>query len=208
MNQSCRSLAIACLVAASILPFAACGDDETSPAGGAQSGGGGAGAGAGAAGGGDAYAALYDCEEVDFAGGPLQGPGFDATMGGFIDEPEASYVVATTQIYVADAQIEGFLAAFGPVNAELASTEGLVAHAVGTDSTCGVNRTMSVWTSEQAMFAFVGSGAHALAMSQTNEVSLTGRVTHFTATAAEVEALDWEVVRAKLAAVEPSPVYD
>ena len=44
-------------------------------------------------------------------------------------------------------------------------------------------------------------------MGLTTELSLTGKVTHWDATPAEIEALDWDAARAKLAEVEPSPIY-
>jgi hypothetical protein len=49
--------------------------------------------------------------------------------------------------------------------------------------------------------------AHARAMAATTELSFTGRVTHWSATAAEANAYTWEVARAKIADVEPSAVY-
>jgi hypothetical protein len=45
-------------------------------------------------------------------------------------------------------------------------------------------------------------------MSRTTEVSLSGRVTHWEATVEELEQLDYDVARAKLESVEPSPLYD
>jgi hypothetical protein len=41
----------------------------------------------------------------------------------------------------------------------------------------------------------------------TTDVSFTGRVTHWTATADEANAYTWDVARAKIADVAPSAVY-
>lgn len=189
-----------------VMVLVGCGDSTSDGGGGAGQGGAAQGGG-----GGDSAAleALYACEELGFAEfRPLTGREFDLAQGGFLVDPaQTSYVVHTTQIYVSAEQQGDFLAVFGDVAVQLADTEGLVAWAVSGDEACGVNRTLGVWESEQAMYAFVGSGAHATAMGLTTELSLTGKVTHWEATADEVEALDWDVARAKLAEVEPSPIY-
>lgn len=183
-----------------------CGEPDSQGEGGrvAGEGGGGAGVGGGVGGdpGEDPYAPLYACEEVGFAEqAPLSGPGYDAETG-FVGTPQSSYVVHTTQIYIRpDKQGEFFLAA-GKVANQLATTEGLVAFAVGTDDGCGVARTMGVWTSEEALYAFVGSGAHADAMAKTADLSFTGRTTHWDATPEDVQSLTWDVARAKLDAVD------
>jgi heme-degrading monooxygenase HmoA len=190
-----------------VLALVGCGDSASDGGGGAGQGG----AAQSGCGGSDSAAleALYACEELGFTEfRPLTGSEFDLAQGGFLVDPaQTSYVVHTTQIYVSAEKQGDFLAAFGDVAAQLAETEGLVAWAVSGDEACGVNRTLGIWESEQAMYAFVGSGAHATAMGLTTELSLTGKVTNWEATAGEVEALDWDVARTKLAEVEPSPIY-
>lgn len=186
-----------------------CGDDTSGGGGSAQ--GGEAAVGGEAATGGGGAAALdphYACVEANLIEArKLSGPGFDAEQGGFLGATSASYVVSTTQIYVPKEKQGPFLGLATAVSTQLEATDGLVAYALGYDSGCEVNRTLSVWESEEKMYAFVGSDAHLEAMSQTTDVSVTGRVTHWTATAEEVEALDWDVARAKLDLVEPSNVY-
>lgn len=186
-----------------------CGDDTSDSGGGAQ--GGATSEGGAAATGGGGAAALdprYACVETNLIEArKLSGPGFDATQGGFLGATSASYVVSTTQIYVPKAKQGPFLGLVTDVGTQLEATDGLVAYALGYDAGCEVNRTLSVWESEEKMYAFVGSDAHLEAMSQTTEVSVTGRVTHWTATPEEVEALDWDVARAKIAEVDASNLY-
>lgn len=189
---------------ATALVLSACGDDSSSSGGGAA---GGAGEG-GSGGAGDPYAAMYACEETNFAEAqPLSGPGYDAETG-FVGEPQATYIASTTQIYVAPEKQKAFLDASIDVIGQLADTPGLVAFSVGGDTECQVNRTMSIWESEDAMYAFVTSGAHAVAMGQLTELSLTGKTTHWTTTPEEIEAQTWDTVRAKLAEEDPSELYD
>ncbi len=189
---------------------AACGDEGSSSG---EGGGGGAAngvtSGAGGQGGdpGDPYAHLYDCEEVAFSEGrPLSGPGYDPETG-LTGAPQASYVLHATQIYVKPEQQDAFFAAVGKVLVQLGQSEGLVAYGLATDDGCGVARTMGVWTSEEAMYAFVASGAHLEAMQRTAELSYTGKTTQWTGSADDVVALTWDVARAKLDAVDSFGAY-
>jgi hypothetical protein len=204
-----------CVAALAMAATAACGDDTSSATGAGNAGGGSQTGSSQAGGGGQAGSgvdvdALYACEETNLqVPRPLSGPSFDAEQGGFLSEPtQTTYVVHTTQIYVPAEKQSAFNQLFGPIVGQLGATEGLVAWTVAYDETCGVNRTLGVWESEAAMYEFVATGAHATAMSQTTEVSLSGRVTHWEATVDEVEQLEWSVARAKLEQVEPSPIYD
>lgn len=151
-------------------------------------------------------AALLACESDDFVvGRPLTGPGLDEN--GFVGEPLASYVVHTTQIVYHPEKEADFLQQSGAVMAQLASTEGIVAYGVALDPTCGDARTLGVWESEEAMYAFAGSGEHVRAMARTHELSAAGRVLHWTASPDEVRALDWDAVKARLRAEPISPLY-
>lgn len=190
-----------------------CGSDGDPATGGSGGSGGGGGATGGAttggSGGGDPHAELYTCAEDNFQiGRPLSGTGFDAAQGGLINPTQATYVVSTTQIYISKEQSSDFYDNVGAVIGQLTETPGLIALGLATDDTCGVNRTLGVWESEEAMYTFVASGAHAVAMEKTPTISLTGRVTHWTATVDEVNELDWDVARAKIADVDPSYAYD
>lgn len=203
-----RSIRVACVrvgFGLAALAMFACGDDSSGVGGGAAGG-----AGEGGQGGdpGDPYAAMYDCEETNFAEvKPLSGPGYDPETG-FVGEPQAKYFAATTQIYVAEDKQDAFIAANGPVIQQIGETPGLVAWSVGGDPSCQVNRTMTIWESEEAMYSFVTSGAHAEVMGQLTELSLTGKTTHWETTPEEIEAQTWDTVRAKLEGEDPSELYD
>lgn len=155
------------------------------------------------------YSHLFDCQSEGFdVGRPLSGPGFDPDQGGLTGTLRESYVVHTTQIFVKPEQEQRFFEIMGPVILQLADTPGLIGYSLATDPKCGDGRTMGVWESEEAIYAFVGSGAHAEAMPHAVDLSFTGRTTHWTATAAEVNALDWQKVDAKLREIDPDPIYD
>ena len=150
---------------------------------------------------------LYSCKEEMFGAAPFAGPLWDAEKGGIQGALQANYVLHTTQIYVRPESGEEFGMLAEAVGAEAANIDGLIAFSVGSDNGCGVARTMGIWASEAAMYKLVTSEAHAKAMAATLDVSFTGRVTHWTATAAEANAYTWDVARAKLADVAPSPLY-
>lgn len=150
---------------------------------------------------------LYNCKEEAFGAMPLAGPLWDAEKGGIQGALQGSYVLHTTQIYVRPEGAEAFGALAQEIGAAAAQIDGLIAFSVGSDNGCGVARTMGIWASEEAMYKLVTSEAHAKAMAATPELSYTGRVTHWTATAAEANAYTWDVARAKLADVAPSPIY-
>jgi hypothetical protein len=134
----------------------------------------------------------------------MKGPGYDETMGGFIGTPQSSYVISSTQIYTDPSQDPAFFKAFGPVLTSLnGNPDGLVAFTLGTDSNCHVYRTLAIWESQDKMMAWVGGGAHATAASKVSSISLTGKVTFWTATADDVKALDWDVARTHLDQVQP-----
>jgi quinol monooxygenase YgiN len=148
---------------------------------------------------------MLECKADDLQGGTIHGPGYDAEQGGLIGETQESYVVHTTQIFVRPEGEEEFFDLVSKIITQLAETPGLVGYAFGNDETCGDNRTLGVWESEEAIYAFVGSGAHAEAMPRASDLSYTGRTTHWTATADEVNALDWQVADVKVR--EATPLY-
>jgi heme-degrading monooxygenase HmoA len=197
------------LTALSFLSLAC--DDASSDDDSNEGGGGATATGAGGSGGEPVdIEALYACEEVAFGEArPLSGTNFDLSQGGFLTEPtQQTFVVHATQIYVPPDQSDRFFELTGPMFGTLPEFPGNVAWTVGGDDTCLVNRTMGIWESEEALYAFVGSPEHAAAMAETTTVSYTGRTTHWTVTKEEAEALSWDVARAKLAEVEPSALYD
>ena len=150
---------------------------------------------------------FYACEEKMFAAAPLAGPKFDAGNGGIQGELQPGYVLHTTQIYIKPEGAQTFTDLAGQISAEAQKIDGLIAYSVGSDGGCGVARTIGIWASEEAMYKLVTSEVHARAMAMTTTLSYTGRVTHWTATAEEANAYGWDVARAKLEGVEPSPIY-
>ncbi len=200
-----------------LLPLA-CGDNSTAdPTGDSSDGGGSSGTatsgedtpttGTATTTGGPDVAALYGCEESEFMAYPLAGPLFDAEKGGIQGPLQAGYVLHTTQIYIKPGSEQTFGELAAQVSAEASKTEGLIGFTAGVDNGCGVARTMGIWSSEEAMYKLVGSAVHAKAMGMTADLSYTGRVTHWSATAEEANAFSWAVARAKIETVEPSPIY-
>jgi quinol monooxygenase YgiN len=174
--------------------LAGCGEDETTPeqtTGQPQ----------------DDFTHLYACESRDFqVARRLSGAGYDPDEG-LTGERLSSYIVHTTQIFTRPEQEQRFFELVGDVVVELEATPGLIGYSLAGDAACGDNRTLGVWESQDALLAFVVSEAHATAMEATPDLSLTGRTTHWSATAAEVDALDWEVAFAKLRDVAPFDGY-
>ncbi|NUP07933.1 MAG: hypothetical protein HOW73_17955 [Polyangiaceae bacterium] len=218
MMTTTNRLLFAAAIGCALTLAVGCGDDGAGGEGGdgeqggsAQGGsvqGGDPGSGGGS-GGSDALDPLYACEEIEFQDfRPMSGPGFDAANGGLLEPFQDTYLISTTQIYTSQEQDGPFLSLAATVMQQLSETPGLVGYALGGDDVCGVNRTLAIWQSEEAMFTFVGSAAHAEAMTKTAEVSLTGRTTHWTATAEEVQALTWDDAREHLADIEPSVAYE
>ena len=151
---------------------------------------------------------LFACIDEEFnVNRPLAGNGYDAEQGGLIGSVQESYVVHTTQIFVPPEAETDFFTVLGPVIAQLAETPGLVGYSLAGDAGCGDYRTLGIWESEEAMYDFVLSGAHAEAMPQTGTLSEAARVTHWTATAAEVNALDWDVAQDKIRDIQQSDLY-
>lgn len=155
-------------------------------------------------GGGADHSELFLCVETDFEDDiALGGPGFDPETG-LTGEPQEAYLVATTQIYLRADKLDEFGSLAGAVLETLGGSEGMLAFGIGSSQTCGLARTLSIWSSEEAMLSFVMSDAHASAMVQAPEISFTGRTTHWEATADELLELDWDVARAKLEDVSAS----
>jgi quinol monooxygenase YgiN len=149
---------------------------------------------------------LYECEDpelMEFQ--PLAGPGWDPENG-LADPEHPSYVASSTMIMVKPDQMGLFLELAGAVSEQTMAQEGFVAMSLASDPTCGWLRTLSVWRDEASMYTFVATGAHAEAMSRTWEVAITGKVTSWPITAAEMPP-SWDMAKAKLAEVEPLENY-
>jgi quinol monooxygenase YgiN len=187
-----------------------CGDSTGGggDAGGSSPGGANAGGAGGAAPSGPSEAELYGCDEVGFGDViELGGPGYNP-VDGIIGEPQAEYVVHATMLYWKADQQEAFYDLAVELIAQLNETEGLLAYALGTDETCRTARSIGIWRSEEDLYAFVTTGAHAKAMGLTNELSWSGKATHYSVAAGELDTVDWESQRVALEDVEPSAIYN
>ena len=122
---------------------------------------------------------------------PLKSARYDPDKGGLVDSLQTEYVVAATRAVVKPERDEDFMSLGLNVVAQVASQSGMIAYATGEGS-CGDRFTLSIWENEEAMYAFVTSGAHASAMAQSAELVHEGSTTHWTASEAEVNALSWD----------------
>ncbi|MCA9709007.1 MAG: hypothetical protein KDK70_24395 [Myxococcales bacterium] len=151
--------------------------------------------------------ALFDCEDPNVVYVPMMGPGFDPQTGAFVGPPQESFVAHTTQAVVGPETMDEFMAVNDMVVAQLMQTEGVLGVGFAIEPACGFLRTIGLWESEQALYAFAGSGAHAQAMAQAGEISITGRTTHWTI-GADAMSLTWDMALTELDPVAPSPAYD
>ena len=192
------SCALALGALALALPIADCSDDTAS--GGSGTGGAAAG-GAGSEGGADAFAACDKGEmEADFvADTPLTGPGVDAETG---ELAEGSYFIATTYLAMKPGKLEQVIQLSAPAIGELQSSPGFVALSTAKSDSCLALRTMTVWASEEEMYAFVTGPAHATAMAAMSDVSRgSSNTISWAGTAADT---DWAVAIEKLGTQENS----
>jgi heme-degrading monooxygenase HmoA len=125
-----------------------------------------------------------DALEADFEAAPFVGPGVDQETGA-LRAPAAgeSYVVSSTYgVPKPDpASLERWGQLMAAIQVQLAAQPGLLALRLGSSSTCGSGRTLAVWSSEEAMYEFVTSPAHAEAMVAAPEVVQPGfGTTHWT----------------------------
>jgi heme-degrading monooxygenase HmoA len=154
------------------------------------------------------YAVLYDCVEADFSEvHPLSGAGYSPETG-IVGTAQDKYFVTTTMLYWKPGKKDDFYSMGGRVMAQVDSSDGVIAWALGTDETCRVARSISVWRSEEDMYAFAVSGAHGEATTKINDLSFTGRAVRWWAQPEELGQLHWETARTKLLEIPESPVYE
>ena len=107
---------------------------------------------------------------------PFEGPGIDAD-GEVTATPgeEGQFVLATTFLPVrAESQVL-FSDTMEPILAALdAEPPGLVGTSLARTIDASAYRTLSVWESEEAMFAFVLGDAHAVAISRAPNIEVEG----------------------------------
>lgn len=98
----------------------------------------------------------------------LRGPGVDPETGAL---PPGTYLISTTYLALKPDMVERAMELGGPVMQSLFTMKGLVGVATLQSSSCAALRTLSVWESEEDMFTFVGSPAHASAMAHISSIS-------------------------------------
>lgn len=136
-----------------------------------------------------AAACRSDALEADLEAAPLAGPAVDEATGQLRPPgPGEHYVVSST--YGAPKQdasaLERWGQLMGAIQTQLESQPGLLALQLASSTGCASGRTLAVWSSEEAMYEFVTSPAHAAAMVAADEVVLPGfRVTHWEESKAE-----------------------
>lgn len=149
--------------------------------------------------------ARTDCEEVDFGGAPLQGPGFEG--GVYIGPTDGPLVASSTLLYLLDrpGTADRFEALMTDITAELAASQGLLGFAFGGSTRCGAHRTLTVWRDAEAMMGFVASEAHVAAMMAVPEIADRGSRTAHWGFDPATEAVDWPTGVARAAAAEGVP---
>lgn len=131
------------------------------------------------------------CEETDFAGSPLQGPGF--ADGVYIGPTDAPVVASSTVLFINERpdSLARFQTLLIDIEATLMASDGILGVAFGGSVRCGSNRTMTVWRDQASMMRFVVSDAHLAAIEATPEIAGPGTKTvHWMADPAS-DAMDW-----------------
>ncbi|MEM9490493.1 MAG: hypothetical protein AAGC55_15200 [Myxococcota bacterium] len=143
---------------------------------------------------------VTDCVEDDFQTSPFGGPGFDPDTG-LIGERQATYVASTTHVLLIPEKTNDFFGLAGAVVADLPNHEGFIGYALGSSDKCGTARTLTLWSSEEAMYSFATDDVHMDAVSRSQEVSASGVVTHWEISGESVPPT-WDEAFAEAAATE------
>lgn len=98
----------------------------------------------------------------------FRGPGVDPETGAL---PPGNYLISTTYLALKPEMTQRAMELGGPIMQSLFTMKGLVGVATLQSSSCMSLRTLSVWESEEDMFAFVVSPAHASAMGHAASLS-------------------------------------
>jgi heme-degrading monooxygenase HmoA len=147
---------------------------------------------------------LFTCDEKEFkVAAPLHGPNYDQSKGGLQGDTQGSYVVSTTVLYLKTGVKTDFFKVATQVTGQVDKAPGMVAWGLASDDGCGSQRTLVVWESEEAMYDFVRSGAHAEHMGDFDTFAINGKTSVWTATADEVNKLDFDVAKEHLKAEDP-----
>jgi len=143
--------------------------------------------------------------ESDLGLTPMTGPKVDE--GTLMAPGNEGYVVSSTFLRLMDSDTskKRFQELFTPILAGFANRPGMLAFQLGLSASCNTARTLSVWSSAEAMFDFVISDEHMAAVNAVDEVSRGGSVVvHWDA--ATLEESTWEEGARKLAA-STGPFY-
>lgn len=125
--------------------------------------------------------------ESDLEASPFMGPGADPVTGELKLTAGRQYMVSSTYgVPVRGPDGAPVTAEYGEIFAaveqQLAKESGLVAFKLASSAACKSGRTLAVWDSEDAMYAFVVSPAHARAMQRADAILQPGYgVTHWEA---------------------------
>lgn len=125
--------------------------------------------------------------EADLEGTPFMGPAADPETGELRLSSGPQYMVSST--YGVPVPGEGgapvtaeYDTIFAGVAEQLAKEPGLLAYKLASSDACASGRTLAVWESEEAMYAFVTSPAHVRAMQRVEAILQPGYgVTHWQA---------------------------
>ncbi|MGK4005270.1 hypothetical protein WMF31_21755 [Sorangium sp. So ce1036] len=193
MNRASLQRFMAGLGIVAAMAGAGCADDGERSASGAA--GGGAGGGGGAPQGSPFDGCSKGELEPDRQGDTiLRGPGVDPETGAL---PPGNYLISTTYLALKPEMTQRAMELGGPIMQSLFTMKGLVGAATLQSTSCVSLRTLSVWESEEDMFAFVGSPAHANAMGHITSIS-RGSSNVISWEASEAQAT-WEEAARRLA---------
>lgn len=145
---------------------------------------------------------LAACPEDDFAPTPFMGPAFDEA-GQPIEALPTPHIVATTAGWARPEpeHQEALGAASGAVSEAVFASPGLLGVSFGGSEACGTARTLSLWTDEAALMAFVTGEAHRSAMPIVPRATLGWETTHWTETSPAPTT--WQQARSALAEARP-----
>jgi heme-degrading monooxygenase HmoA len=100
---------------------------------------------------------------------PFSGPGYDPDRGLLSDAP-GPFLAVVTHTAVKPGQDDAFDTHVDAIEAQLEAAPGFVGSSLRGEVFGRERWTLTVWTSEAALGAFYGSGAHARAMQDTAAV--------------------------------------
>ena len=100
---------------------------------------------------------------------PFSGPGYDPDRG-LLTEAPGPFLAVVTHTAVKPGQDDAFDAHVEAIEAQLEAAPGFVGSSLRGEVFGPERWTLTVWTSEAALGAFYGGGAHARAMQDTTEV--------------------------------------